>query len=112
MTPQQATQFKNALTAAESTGLQPRSFASSLHQYLLPARAASEYGYSVAFIVVSVVCLVALILMIRLIRKPPPVSGLAVQASADSDAQADRQADPASRRGNQEITGGRDQRPV
>jgi len=70
LTRQQGQQFKDALTAAESTGLQPKSFNSSLEQYLLPARAASEYGYSAAFLAVSVLCLVALILMIALVRKP------------------------------------------
>jgi EmrB/QacA subfamily drug resistance transporter len=96
MTPQQALQFKNALYAAESTGLQPRSFTGSLRQYLLPARGASEFGYSAAFIAVGVVCLVALFLVIRLIRKPPDVPDPAQEASADSDAQAVRGADPAS----------------
>jgi len=107
MTAQQGVQFKNALYAAENTGLKPKSFTSSLVHYLLPARAASEDGYSAAFIAVSVACLVALFLMIRLIRKPPDVPDLAQEASADSDAQAVRGADPASRPSDQEIAGGR-----
>jgi EmrB/QacA subfamily drug resistance transporter len=93
MTPRQALQFRNALYAAENTGLQPRSFNGSVREYLLPARAASELGYSVAFIAVSAACLVALVLMIRLIRKPPDVPDLPQQASASSDAQAVRGAD-------------------
>jgi EmrB/QacA subfamily drug resistance transporter len=97
MTPQQGLQFKNALYVAENTGLQPRSFNGSLREYLLPARAASEFGYSAAFIAVSVACLVALFLMIRLIRKPPDVPDLADQASAGSDAQTVRGTDLASR---------------
>jgi hypothetical protein len=65
MTAQQAAQFKNTLIAAESTGLRPSSFGRSIAGYLLPARAASEDGYSLAFIAVSVLCLVALVVMIR-----------------------------------------------
>jgi EmrB/QacA subfamily drug resistance transporter len=70
MTRQQGQQFKNAIAAAEDTGLRPKSFNSALAHYLLPARAASEDGYSAAFVAVSLLCLVALVLMIRLIRKP------------------------------------------
>jgi MFS family permease len=88
MTPQQGLQFKNALYAAENTGLQPRSFNGSLRDYLLPARAASEFGYSAAFIAVSAACLVALFLMTRLIRKPPDVPDLAQKAPAGSDTPA------------------------
>lgn len=110
MTRQQAQQFKDALTAAESTGLRPKSFNSALAQYLLPARAASEDGYSAAFAAVSVLCLVALVLMIRLIRKPPPLPHLA--RPGDSDGQAARSVDPASQRDAQEITGGPGQQPV
>jgi len=107
MTAQQGLQFKNALYAAENTGLQPRSFNGSLREYLLPARAASDFGYSAAFIAVSVACLVALFLMIRLIRKPPSLSGPAESSVAGSDTQAGHDADPASASGDQEIAGGR-----
>jgi EmrB/QacA subfamily drug resistance transporter len=77
LTGQHAQQFKDAIFAAENTGLRPGSFSSSLAQYLLPARAASEDGYSVAFMAVGVLCLVALVLMVRLIRKPPAAPELA-----------------------------------
>ena len=82
LTPQQGEQFKNALAAAESTGLQPKSFNGSLEPYLLPARAASEYGYSAAFLAVSMLCLVALVLMIRLVRKPPDLASATESATA------------------------------
>lgn len=81
-------EFKNALFAAENTGLQPKTFSSSLEQYLLPARAASEYGYSAAFVAVGVLCLVALILMVRLIRKPPAEPEAAQSARAGSPTEA------------------------
>ena len=74
MTPAQAARFKRGLMTAENTGLQPRSFGSALEQYLLPARSASENGYSVAFVAVSAACLVGLVLMFRLVRKPPPAN--------------------------------------
>jgi EmrB/QacA subfamily drug resistance transporter len=71
LTLHQYQQLKNAIVAAESTGLRPDSVSRVLLPYLMPARSASEDGYSVAFIAVSVLCLLALILMIQLIRKPP-----------------------------------------
>ncbi len=107
MTRQQGQQFKNALAAAESTGLQPKSFNSSLAQYLLPARAASEYGYSAAFVAVSVLCLVALVLMILLIRKPPGPPEPAETTPAESRAGAGGHTDPEVRRDDRspEVTG-------
>jgi EmrB/QacA subfamily drug resistance transporter len=107
MTPQQAAQFKNSLIAAESTGLRVNSFGSSIAHYLLPARAASEDGYSLAFITVSVLCLVALVVMIRLIRKPPRQPDLSESAAIDGDAQPGRSFDLASHDGDQEVTGDR-----
>lgn len=86
-------QFKDALAAAESTGLRPTSFNSLLAHYLLPARAASEDGYSAAFIAVSVLCLVALVLMILLIRKPPGPPEPAETTPAESRAGASRDTD-------------------
>jgi hypothetical protein len=48
----------------------------------LPARAAFEYGYSAAFLAVSVLCLIALIVMIRLIRKTPDLAPPTESATA------------------------------
>jgi EmrB/QacA subfamily drug resistance transporter len=96
LTAQQAAAFKNALTAAESVGLQPSALhGSGLEPYLLPARSASENGYSVAFIAVSVACLAALFLMARLVRKPPAVPGAAVPAAASRDSDAGHGTGPA-----------------
>ncbi len=100
MTRQQGQHFKDALAAAESTGLQPKSFNSSLAQYLLPARAASEDGYSAAFVAVSVLCLVALVLMILLIRKPPGPPEPAETTPAESRAGACGDTDPEVRYGD------------
>ncbi len=52
----------------------------------LPARAASEYGYSAAFLAVSVLCLIALIVMIRLIRKTPDLAPPTESATAETAA--------------------------
>jgi EmrB/QacA subfamily drug resistance transporter len=72
LTAAQAAQFKNAIMAAENTGLNPGTFDRSLARYLGAAQNASENGYSLAFLTVSAACLVALFLMFRLVRKPPP----------------------------------------
>jgi EmrB/QacA subfamily drug resistance transporter len=70
LTGQQALRFKNAIFKAESTGLRPRSFDPALAHYLGPANGASEDGYSAAFLAVGFLCLIALVVMIRLIRQP------------------------------------------
>jgi MFS family permease len=79
----QAQRFKDAIMAAESTGLRPQSFDSALARYLGPARAASADGYSAAFAAMSVLALVALVLMIYLIRRP---AADPVAAGGDPDA--------------------------
>jgi EmrB/QacA subfamily drug resistance transporter len=92
LTHQQGLQFKNALTNAESVGLRPSSVGSALEKYLGPAQSASENGYSVAFLTVSAACLVAMFLMIRLVRKPPPESGQAPATPEGGDAHVGRDA--------------------
>ena len=76
LTAGQSLQFKNALFAAEQTGLHPRSFNLHLAHYLPLARSASDHGYAVAFLTVSVLAVVAIVLMARLVRKAsaPPTS--------------------------------------
>ena len=109
MTRQQTEQFRNAVAQAVGTGVRPSTFNSSLTPYLLPARAASEDGYSAAFIAVSVLCLVALILVIRLIRKPPGASEPARVTTAQSRAGAGHEASPGTGDGKKETTAGRRQ---
>jgi EmrB/QacA subfamily drug resistance transporter len=84
----QAAQFKNAIMAAENTGLNPGTFDRALARYLEPAQSASQNGYSVAFLAVSAACLVALVLMFRLVRKPPPEPDPAGPVSAGGSATA------------------------
>jgi EmrB/QacA subfamily drug resistance transporter len=99
MTRHQSEQFRNAVAQAVGTGVRPSTFNSSLTPYLLPARAASEDGYSAAFLAVGVLCVVALVLMIRLIRKPPGASALANVTPANTHAEAGHEASPGARSG-------------
>ena len=113
MTRQETQQFRDAVAHAIGTGVRPSTFNSSLTPYLLSARAASEDGYSAAFLAVSVLCVVALALMIRLIRKPPDAPELAgVTSSAESQAGAGHDANPGTRNGNHETTAGPEQSPA
>lgn len=70
LTAGQAAQFKNALFAAEETGLNPKSFDPRLRAYLPLARSASDHGYIVAILVVSILAAIGLLLMAWLVRKP------------------------------------------
>jgi MFS family permease len=72
--------FKNQIEAAESTGLHASDFDSSLLPYLIPARDASDFGYSVTFIAVSVIALIGLAVVAFLVRKPPPDADEAAEA--------------------------------
>jgi MFS family permease len=64
--------LKDQFSAAESTGLNPASFDPKLMEYLIPARDASDFGYSVTFLAVSVIALIGLVAVAYLVRKPPP----------------------------------------
>jgi EmrB/QacA subfamily drug resistance transporter len=66
---QQLNRLKDALQAAEQTGLHPKSFPADLARFLIPARTASDHGYAVAFLAVSAVALVALVVMAVMVRR-------------------------------------------
>ena len=70
LTDRQAETLRAGILAAESTGLRPEHFDPSLVAYLFPAEAASEHGYAVAFLAVSVVAAIGLVAVARLVRKP------------------------------------------
>jgi EmrB/QacA subfamily drug resistance transporter len=112
MTRQQVQQFRDAVAHAIGTGVRPSTFNSSLTPYLLPARAASEDGYSAAFLAVSLLCVVALVLMIRLIRKPPGASELAEVTPARSNAGAGHDSNPGTDSGNHETIADPQQSPA
>ncbi len=112
MTRQQTQQFRDAVAQAIGTGVRPSTFNGSLTPYLLPARAASEDGYSAAFLAVSVLCVVALVLMIRLIRKPPGTPERAKVTPAGSRPGAGHDARPGTRHGNHQTIADPPQNPA
>jgi len=63
--------LKDQIAAAESTGLNPAAFDPDLVKYLIPARDASDFGYSVTFLAVSVIALIGMAAVAMLVRKPP-----------------------------------------
>ena len=62
--------LKDELIAAEQTGLRPSDFGPYVEQYLLPARAASDFGYSVTFLAVSALAIVGAAAAWWLVRRP------------------------------------------
>jgi EmrB/QacA subfamily drug resistance transporter len=70
LTTSQLHQFRSALLAAEQTGLHPKSFDPRLHAYLPLARSASDHGYIVAILAVSLLAIIGLLLVAWLVRNP------------------------------------------
>jgi MFS family permease len=64
-----AVALRNSLEAAEQTGLRPDHFDPRLLEYLEPARAASEFGYAIAFLTVTGVALIGMVVVLRLVRR-------------------------------------------
>jgi len=62
--------FKEGIQAAEQTGLRPGAFDPALLRYLVPAENASDFGYSVTFLAVTVLALVGAAVTAFLVRKP------------------------------------------
>ena len=67
--PRSAELLARSLQEAEQTGLRPDHFDPSVIQYLLPARDASDFGYGVAFVAVTIVALIGLVVALRLVRR-------------------------------------------
>ncbi len=65
----QLIRLRDAFQAAEQTGLHPNSFPADLVKYLIPARTASDHGYAVAFLAVSAVSVVALVVVAIMVRR-------------------------------------------
>jgi MFS family permease len=74
LTAHHALRFKAELLAAEQTGLRPKHFAAQFTHYLPLARSASDHGYIVAVLTVSVLALIGLAFVARLVRRPPQPS--------------------------------------
>ena len=66
--------LRDTLQAAEAHGLRASDLDPSVHGYVLVARHASDYGYSITFLAVTVVALVAAGLVAWLVRKAPPAA--------------------------------------
>lgn len=63
--------LKQALLDAEQTGLRPDQFDVSVRMYLKSTASASEFGYSVTFLAVTVLSLIGAFAVALLVRKPP-----------------------------------------
>lgn len=76
----QLLRFKDHLLAAEQTGLSAKHFDPRFIPYLPLARAASDHGYVVALLTVSVLAALGALIVLWLVRKPPSlVSSLSIE---------------------------------
>ena len=71
LTSKTGAELRNALHAAEATGLNPHTFDRSVRVYLRVARSASDHGYSVTFVAVAIVAAAGAALVAWLVRAPP-----------------------------------------
>jgi EmrB/QacA subfamily drug resistance transporter len=71
LTPESGIELRNALEAAEQTGLVPRTFDPQVAQYLEVTQRASDHGYVVAFLMVSALALIGAGTSAWLVRRPP-----------------------------------------
>ena len=70
ITSESGSQLRGALEAAQQTGLDPATFDPRVSEYLLVARAASDYGYTVVFLATTVIALLGLVVTAASVRKP------------------------------------------
>jgi len=70
LTNSQGQRLRDALQAAEQTGLSPHHFDQSLVRYLLPAFNASKLGYAAVFFAVTGISIVGSYCALRLVHKP------------------------------------------
>jgi hypothetical protein len=70
LTSHQGQQLRQALDAAEQTGLQPHHFDPSLVRFLIPAFDASKLGYAAVFFSVLVISVIGGLSAWRLVRSP------------------------------------------
>lgn len=70
LTPAQYEQMKADILAAESTGLDPSTFDPAFREYLELALDASIWGMSVAFLAVTAIAVIGVVVTARLVRKP------------------------------------------
>ncbi|PVZ12111.1 MFS transporter [Actinomycetospora cinnamomea] len=78
LTPDSGSELRDALEAAEQTGLRIDTFDPRVVSYLDAAERASDHGYMVAFLAVTVLALVGVVTSALLVRRPPdPATGVA-----------------------------------
>jgi EmrB/QacA subfamily drug resistance transporter len=104
LTTRQYEQLRDALQAAEQTGLSPHHFSQSFIPYLEPAYRASDRGYAAAFVAVTIIALAGMVLTAILVRRPITTANRADEAarseltgcpgSRDLDGSPGRQAQP------------------
>lgn len=70
---QTSVQLRDALTSAEQVGLRIDTFDPRVAEYVYVARSASDFGYSVTFLLTTVLALVGLAASAWLVRKPAEV---------------------------------------
>ncbi len=70
LTASQGRQLKAALQGAQQTGLSPNHFNPALVQFLGPAARASDRGYIAAYLSVTVVALIGVMVVARLVLLP------------------------------------------
>ena len=70
LTAQTGAELRDALTAAEQVGLHVDTFDPRVAEYIYAARAASDFGYSVTFLLTTALALVGLVATALLVRKP------------------------------------------
>jgi MFS family permease len=85
LTAKQANQLREALQAAEQTGLKPDHFDQSLVRFLYPAFNASKLGYVAVFLVVTVTSALGALCCARLVRRPRSSGGEPPGPSSDAE---------------------------
>jgi EmrB/QacA subfamily drug resistance transporter len=71
LTAAQYAKLRDDIVAAEQTGLDPHQFDPQFAAYLTTARDAASVGYAVAFLAVTVIAVVGLVVSAWLVRRPP-----------------------------------------
>ena len=76
--------LRDSLNAAEQVGLNPGTFNPRVVEYLDSARVASDFGYSVTFLVTTVLALIGLVTSALLVRKPTQPSSATTERKSSS----------------------------
>lgn len=72
LTPERGVELRDALAEAQQTGLEVSRFDPRVAEYLEVARTASDRGYMVAFLAVTLLAVIGAVTSAWLVRRPPP----------------------------------------